>query len=65
MFKIIGSAFAVVVSVTLLSATTLHDPWRPDFGWSHDAFVCNYEGSICKDKTAVLPISWRRYVGDL
>lgn len=36
-------------------------PFKPDFGYVHDAFVCNYLGTVCRDKMSVLPVAWQRY----
>ncbi len=64
MLKVV-SAFVVVSCLVFSYAIALPDPFRPDFTYAHDAFACNYVGTICKERTAILPISWRRYVGDL
>jgi hypothetical protein len=44
--------------VFMLAFTTTH---KPDFDGAHGAFVCNYLGTVCRDKASVLPVAWRRY----
>lgn len=56
MIRITSSAALIAVVITFW---TTPEPYKPDF--SHDAFSCNYLFTVCRDKTSVLPVDWRRY----
>jgi hypothetical protein len=45
----------------LLLFAMLTHKYVPNFEQAHNAFVCNYLGTVCRDKMSVLPVAWQRY----
>lgn len=52
----------IIAAVSLILVSFHMSPsWRPAFDRAHGAFVCNYTSTICRDRSSVLPVAWRRY----